>query len=245
MRVVGVIPVRLGSTRLPEKPLQEVQGKLLVQRVYEQALQVKRLQRLIIACDDRKIKKACEKFGAKVMMTSRKCRSGTERVAEVARVIRGDVFINIQGDEPLISPRTIEQVAALFRDRHVQMGTAIYKITEGHQLSDPAVVKVITGLAGQALYFSRSLVPYPRCREEKIHFYKHIGLYGYRRPFLLKLAKMKPTPLEKIESLEQLRVLEYGFTIKTVITPYDSVGVDTPEDLEKVRQLVKEVASRE
>lgn len=239
MRVIGVIPVRLGSTRLAEKPLQEIQGKLLVQRVYEQARQVKRLSRIIIACDDQKIKKACEKFGAEVIMTNKKCRSGTERVAEVARVISGDVFVNIQGDEPLINPRTIEQVVSLFSDRNVQMGTAIYKITEGHQLSDPAVVKVIVGLAGQALYFSRSLIPYPRCREEKVDFFKHIGLYGYRRSFLLQLARLKPTPLEKIESLEQLRVLEYGFTIKTVVTPYDSVGVDTPEDLERVRQMVR------
>lgn len=243
MKVIGVIPVRLGSTRLPEKPLQEIQGKLLMQRVYEQAFQVKRFDRVLIACDDKKIKDACEKFGAEVIMTKKTCRSGTERVAEVARAMRGEVFINIQGDEPFIHPHTIDQVIGLFRDKKVEMGTAMCVIKEGYQLSDPSVVKVVTNEQGYALYFSRSLIPYPRNKTEKIVFYKHIGVYGYRRSFLSKLVKFPPTPLEKIESLEQLRALEHGFTIKTVLTPHDSMGIDTPEDLERAR--IKEVASSE
>lgn len=238
MKIIGVIPARLGSTRLKEKPLQNICGKLLVQRVYEQALKAGKLDQVVIACDDLQIKKACEKFGAVVSLTGKNCRSGTDRVAEIARKTQGDVFLNIQGDEPLINPVTIDQVAGIFCDKKTQMGTAAFALKNQSEALDDSVVKVIFDVNFNALYFSRALIPYQRNRVSDGTYYKHLGIYGYRREFLLKMARWPQTLLEKTESLEQLRVLENGYKIKVVITPFDSVSVDTPEDLKKVRKLI-------
>lgn len=239
MKIVGVIPARLKSTRLPEKPLQMIQGKYLVQRVYEQAKKARYLNDVIIACDHEKIALACRQAGAKVVLTSPKCSSGTDRVAEIARKIKADVFLNIQGDEPLIDPRTIDQVVLLFKNKSVLMGTAVIPLESKSDIHDPNVVKAVLDKENNVLYFSRSPIPYQRNQVKDLILYKHLGLYGFRRGFLLKFAALPQTVLEKTESLEQLRALENGFKIKTVITKYDSIGVDTAKDLKKVCDIIR------
>ncbi|MBI5554760.1 MAG: 3-deoxy-manno-octulosonate cytidylyltransferase [Elusimicrobia bacterium] len=239
MKIIGVIPARLKSTRLPEKLLQLIQGKYLVQRVYEQARKARRLDEVIIACDYEKIAVACRKVGAKVMFTSPRCSSGTDRVAEIAKKIKADVFLNIQGDEPLIDPRTIDQVALLFRDRAVMMGTAVVPLKHKNDINDSNVVKAVLDKQHNVLYFSRSPLPYQRNQVKELVFYKHLGLYGFRREFLMKFAALPQTVLEKAESLEQLRALENGYQIRAVITGYDSLGVDTAKDLKKVCAIIR------
>jgi 3-deoxy-manno-octulosonate cytidylyltransferase (CMP-KDO synthetase) len=239
MKITGVIPARLKSTRLPEKPLQMIQGKYLVQRVYEQAQKARQLDDVIIACDDRKILSAVSAFGGNALMTSSACRSGTDRVAEIARKTKADVYLNIQGDEPLIDPRTIDQVALLFRDKSVMMGTAVIPLENKQDIPDPNVVKAVLDKQGNVLYFSRSPLPYQRNKVKELVFYKHLGLYGFRREFLLRFAALPQTVLEKSESLEQLRALENGYKIRAVITKYDSIGVDTIKDLKKVCNKIR------
>jgi 3-deoxy-manno-octulosonate cytidylyltransferase (CMP-KDO synthetase) len=234
VKIIGVIPARLRSTRLPEKPLQLIKGKYLVQRVYEQAKRARQLDDVIIACDHEKIASACRQTGAKVVLTSPDCSSGTDRVAEIARKTKADVYLNIQGDEPLIDPRTIDQVALLFRDKTVIMGTAVIPLKQKQDIPDPNVVKAVLDKQLNVLYFSRSPLPYQRNIVKDLVYYKHLGLYGFRREFLLKFAAMPQTVLEKTESLEQLRALENGYRIRAVITRYDSIGVDTAKDLKKV-----------
>jgi 3-deoxy-manno-octulosonate cytidylyltransferase (CMP-KDO synthetase) len=241
VKIIGVIPARLKSTRLPEKPLQIIKGKYLVQRVYEQAKKARHLDDVIIACDHDKIALACRRTGAKVLLTSLDCSSGTDRVAEVARKTKADVFVNIQGDEPLIDPRTIDQVARLFRDRTVLMGTAVVPLKHKQDIHDPNLVKAVLDKQCNVLYFSRSPVPYQRNQVKELVFYKHLGLYGFRREFLLRFAALPQTVLEKTESLEQLRALENGYKIRAVITKYDSIGVDTAEDLKKVCAKIRRV----
>lgn len=239
MKIIGVIPARLKSTRLPEKPLQLIKGKYLVQRVYEQANKARQLDDVIIACDHEKIASACRQAGIKAVMTSPRCSSGTDRVAEIARKTKADVFLNIQGDEPLIDPRTIDQVALLFRDKTVLMGTAVVPLQHKQDLPDPNVVKAILDKQGNVLYFSRSPIPYQRNKVKGLVYYKHLGLYGFRREFLLKFAAMPRTILEKSESLEQLRALQNGYRIRAVVTKYDSIGVDTAQDLKKVCAIIR------
>lgn len=239
MKIIGVIPARLKSTRLPEKPLQLIKGKYLVQRVYEQAKKARQLDDVIIACDHEKIAAACRKAGTKVMLTSPDCSSGTDRVAEIARKIKADVFLNIQGDEPLIDPRTIDQVAGLFRDRTVMMGTAVVSLRHKQDIIDPNVVKAVLDKQLNVLYFSRSPIPYQRNQIQDLIFYKHLGLYGFRREFLLKFAALPQTVLERAESLEQLRALENGYKIRAVMTKYDSIGIDTAQDLKKVCAIIR------
>lgn len=239
MKIIGVIPARLKSTRLPEKPLQMIEGKYLVQRVYEQAKKARHLNDVIIACDHEKIYQACQTVGAKVILTSPRCSSGTDRVAEIARKTKADVFLNIQGDEPLIDPRTIDQVALLFRDKNVIMGTAVIPLKEKQDIQDPNVVKAVLDKQSNVLYFSRSSLPYQRNVVKDLVYYKHLGLYGFRRGFLLKFAALPQTVLEKTESLEQLRALENGYRIRAVITRYDSIGVDTAKDLKKVCAIIR------
>ncbi len=239
MRIIGVIPARLKSTRLPEKPLQMIQGKYLVQRVYEQAKKARHLNEVIIACDHEKIALACRQSGAKVVLTSPKCSSGADRVAELARKIKADVFLNIQGDEPLIDPRTIDQVALLFRDQSVLMGTAVIPLESKAEIQDPNLVKAVLDQKNDVLYFSRSPIPYQRNQVKDLILYKHLGLYGFRRGFLLKFSSWPQTILEKTESLEQLRALENGYKIKAVITKHDSIGVDTAKDLKKVCDIIR------
>ena len=232
--VIIVIPARYGSTRFEGKPLAEINGKPMIYHVYQRAKKVKCVDDVIVATDDERIKKAVEAFNGKAVMTSKEHKSGTDRVAEVAERIDADIIVNVQGDEPLISPEAIEQaVMPLVENKKIRMSTLMTKITKEAEYNDHNIVKVVTDKEGFALYFSRSLIPYPRGKQ-RLNAYKHIGIYVYRKDFLIRFAAMSQTPLEQTESLEQLRVLENGFKIKVVETDYDSISVDTPRDLEVI-----------
>lgn len=237
-RVVAVIPARYKSTRLPGKPLAEICGKTLIHWVYNQARKVRNLDDVFVATDDERIKKTVEKFDGKAIMTSEKHPTGTDRIAEAIKKINADIIVNIQGDEPLFNPRSVEKlIDTLVSDkkREISMTTLMTKITNKDQYNDPNTVKVVCDKSCFALYFSRSLIPYPR-EKQNFKVYKHIGIYGFRKDFLMHYTKMKQTPLEKIESLEQLRILENGFKIKLVETDCEPISVDTPEDLEVLRK---------
>lgn len=247
MQALGVIPARYGSTRLEGKPLVDIIGKPMIQHVYENVTRSSILDDVIVATDDSKIKKVVEGFGGKAVLTSPDYTTGTDRVAEVARNLDVQVVVNIQGDEPFINPEMINEVAEpLLRDKNILMGTLMHEIKNEEDLSNPNVVKVVTDKSGFALYFSRSLIPYPR-RSEGHRAFEHIGIYSYQKDFLLKFAELKPTPLETSESLEQLRALENGYRIKVVLTKqkYIALSVDTPEDLEKARVFAKSLREKE
>lgn len=247
MQALGVIPARYGSTRLEGKPLVDIIGKPMIQHVYENVTRSSILDDVIVATDDSKIKKVVDGFGGKAVLTSPDYTTGTDRVAEVARNLDVQVVVNIQGDEPFINPEMINEVAEpLLRDKNILMGTLMHKIKNEEDLSNPNVVKVVTDKSGFALYFSRSLIPYPRYSEGHRAF-EHIGIYSYQKDFLLKFAELKPTPLETSESLEQLRALENGYRIKVVLTKqkYIALSVDTPEDLEKARVFAKSLREKE
>ena len=240
MKIYCVIPARYASTRLPGKPLADIAGKPMIQHVYERAKLAKLPAEVIVATDNELVFQAVQEFGGSVVMTASDHPTGTDRLAEVAqRLTDADVIINVQGDEPLIPPTIIDDLAALFtnnQDELVMATLASPLLTE--EQDNPAAVKVVTDLAGNALYFSRSLIPYPRNHPAELTFLKHIGIYAYRRDFLLKFAALKPTPLEQAESLEQLRALEHGYRVRVIKTEFRSVGVDTPEDLERVNQIL-------
>ena len=234
--VLGVIPARLASTRFPNKALAILAGKPMIQHVWERTLLAKTVNRLVIATDHETIYKAAVSFGAEVMMTREDHLSGTDRVAEVAYSLpQYPLIVNIQGDEPLIDPAAIDATVAGLAGSAAEMGTLKKKIEIAEELDNPNVVKVVTGADGRALYFSRSRIPFNRSGEN-IDYYKHIGLYVYRRDFLLGYSNMPVGPLEIAERLEQMRALENGHGIHVVTTNYESLGVDTPEDLELVSQ---------
>jgi 3-deoxy-manno-octulosonate cytidylyltransferase (CMP-KDO synthetase) len=239
--VIGIIPARYSSTRLPGKPLADIGGKPMIQRVYERSLMAKIFQRVLVATDDERIVAAVRAFGGEAVMTSVDHPSGSDRIAEAASGIDADIIVNIQGDEPFVSPTMMEEVVApLLADPDLPMCTLMHEIPES-SYGDPNVVKVVVNLKGEALYFSRSLIPYPR-RKEGHRAFEHVGIYAYRRDFLFAYTKMAPTPLERLESLEQLRVLENGYRLKVVLTnapDYIPLSIDTIEDLEKARELVK------
>lgn len=238
MRVLGMIPARYGSKRFPGKPLAMLQGKPLVQWVYERAKKSKYLSRIIVATDDVRIMRLVWKFGGEAMLTSKNARSGTDRIAEAAKKMAGEIVVNIQGDEPLIRPQTIDAVVlALRKESRLLMATAATRLRNISECQSPQVVKVVLDRHSNALYFSRSLIPFYLNYYAKI-FYKHIGIYAYRKNFLLRFSKWKQTPLELAESLEQLRALEYGTRIKVVLVHQHSYGVDNKEDLAKVKRLL-------
>lgn len=233
---IGIIPARLAATRLPNKPLLDIAGKPMVQWVYERAKCVK-LDDVFIATPDEEIFACVESFGGKAVMTSAAHRSGTDRLAEAAESLDADLIVNIQGDEPLLDPGAVDAlVEAMTRFPDVPMGSLMCPL-EVEEDDDPAVVKVVTDQQGFALYFSRARIPYPRDREAA-EPKKHIGIYAYRRDFLLAFPNMPPTPLEKAESLEQLRALENGYRIIMVETTFSPTSVDTPEDLDRVRKIL-------
>jgi 3-deoxy-manno-octulosonate cytidylyltransferase (CMP-KDO synthetase) len=206
----------------------------MIQYVYERARKASLPHRVLVATDDERIMKAVLNFNGEAIMTAKTHRSGTDRLAEVARKEDSDIVVNVQGDEPLIEPNMIDEVVKpMLEDPEIHMATLKHKIKDLEELKSPHVVKVITDVKERALYFSRSSIPYFRNEKKRI-YYRHIGLYAYRRTFLLKFASLPPTPLEQAEELEQLRALEHGFTIKVVETKYESIGVDTPEDLKEV-----------
>ena len=241
MKIVCVIPARYASTRLPGKPLADIAGKPMVVRTYERALLAQKPSEVIVAVDDERVKIAVETAGGKAVMTAKDHPTGTDRLAEVAEKFPdADVIINIQGDEPLIDPQIIDDLAQVFvDDENLQMATVKTPMLE-EEKNKPSNVKVITDKNDFALYFSRSLIPYPR-ENMGVTVYKHIGIYGYRRDFLLQYAKMQPTPLEQTESREQLRALENGNKIKVITTNKHFVGVDTPEDLAEVNKIYQQL----
>lgn len=258
MKAVGVIPARYASSRFPGKPLASLCGRPLIHHVYERARQSKTLTRVVVATDDLRIRDVVAAFGGEVQLTGAHHPSGTDRVAEVAASVASELIVNIQGDEPLIEPAMIDEAVSPFFDASsLTMGTLCYRLESEEAWQSPHVVKVVRDRQGFALYFSRAAIPYDRVESRgsrvegkglpgpqlptlrsRPFWYKHIGLYVYRRDFLLELARLPPTPLEEREGLEQLRALEYGYRIKVVETQYDSVGVDTPEDLARVEQIV-------
>lgn len=246
-RVVGVIPARYGSTRLPGKPLKLIGGVSLIERVYLRAREAAVLDDLLVATDDVRIHEAVRAFGGTSVITSPSHPSGTDRLAEAMANIRADIVVNIQGDQPFIDPVMIEEVVLpLTGDTTLPMATLMYPIQREEDLHDAGVVKVVTDLAGHALYFSRSLLPYPRTNRPH-RVYEHVGLYAYRRDFLFKLASLSPTPLEEVESLEQLRVLEHGYRIRVVETrsrdhAFAGFSIDTQDDLERAESMLRERA---
>ena len=247
MRITAVIPARYASSRFPGKPLHLILGKTMIERVYRQVVQTPSVNRVIVATDDQRILEAVRAFGGEAVMTRPDHATGTDRLAEVAAGLEADLIVNIQGDEPLIDPRMIETaIAPLVADSRIPMGTLKTALDSYQEFQDPNVVKVVTDRQGFALYFSRSPIPY--CRDLETSFSqacKHIGLYVYQRDFLLKYASLPPTPLEMLEKLEQLRVLEHGYRIHVAETSLISIGVDVPDDVLRVeRQLLAELSEQ-
>lgn len=238
MKVLCVIPARYESARFPGKPLADIAGKPMIQHVYEQAVKAKRPSEVVVATDSGLVEAAVLKFGGKAVLTSPDHPSGTDRIAEVALMYPDvDIIVNVQGDESMIPPEIIDRMADAFEDG-IDMATMKVVMKE-EDYNNPAVVKVVTDSKGYALYFSRSLIPYPRNKTECLKIYKHVGIYAYRRSFLLKYAALAPTPLERVEGLEQLRALENGYKIKVLESNFQGIGVDTPEDLAAVNKLMK------
>lgn len=249
MKVTAVIPARYASTRFPGKPLAPILGKPMIEHVYERVASSSTVEQVIVATDDQRIEKAVRSFGGEVMMTRDDHPTGTDRLAEVAAQLDSDLVVNVQGDEPMIDPLMIDQaVKPLLRDESILMGTLMSRIDDAQDFYNPNVVKVVTDRSGFALYFSRAPIPWPRDfsaeelsqRLAGIDLFRHIGLYVYRREFLLKYPGLPKTPLEGLESLEQLRALEHGVRLYVAETSTVSHGVDTPEDLERVAALMRE-----
>jgi 3-deoxy-manno-octulosonate cytidylyltransferase (CMP-KDO synthetase) len=250
MKITAIIPARFASVRFAGKVLADILGKPMVQHVYERTAKATMVSEVIVATDDERVAAAVRTFGGRVEMTDKGHETGTDRLAEVAARLDSDIIVNVQGDEPLIEPAMIDEaIKPLVEDSSVLMGTLKSRIKTLHDFLSQNVVKVVTDRAGFALYFSRS--PLPNFRDKwndlkdekfvsgKILCYKHVGLYVYRRDFLLQYARMSPTFLELAEKLEQLRVLENGYRIKVVETEFETIGVDTPGDLEKVVERLK------
>ncbi len=233
--VLCVIPARLESTRLPRKLLRTIDGKPLIQFAYEHAKSAKSVGRVLVACDHESIKSCVEAFGGEAVLTGTHHTSGTERIAEVARKIPAEIIVNLQGDEPLMRPEVVDQVVGVLQgDPDCNMSSACIRKKDPAEFVNPNVVKVTKDGAGYALYFSRSPIPHDR-QKRAADYFKHLGIYGYRRDFLLQFVSWGPSALEEREKLEQLRVLENGFRIKLVETIHDSIGVDTEEDLNMVQ----------
>ncbi len=239
MGALVVIPARYGSTRFPGKPLALLRGKPVIQHVYEQAVRARRADAVVVATDDRRILEAVERFGGRAVMTSPDARSGTERAAEAARARSEAVIINVQGDEPLVQPEMVDQLAEyLERHRAVPMASVMTRLRRGEDAANPNVVKVVVDRDGFALYFSRAPIPF--MRQETSPFFKHIGVYGFQRHFLLQFPHLDPTPLEQAEQLEQLRALEHGYRLKLLETAHDTAGVDTPDDLARIEAMMSQ-----
>jgi 3-deoxy-manno-octulosonate cytidylyltransferase (CMP-KDO synthetase) len=240
MKVLGVIPARYASTRFEGKALADILGKPMIQRVYERAINAKTVNELVVATDDQRIFDTVKNFGGKVIMTSQHP-TGTDRIAEVARNSDTDIIVNIQGDEPLIEPAMIDEaVQPLLDDTTVDLSTLVHRINSEEEYRNPNVVKVAVTRSGFAMYFSRSPIPYVKSNTGNIPIYRHVGLYVYRRYALLDFAQKPPAPFETSEGLEQLRFLENGYRMKVVETQYSSIGVDTPDDLEKVKKMMSD-----
>lgn len=239
VKILGVIPARLHSKRLPGKMLADISGEALICRALRQVKKSHYLDEVIVATDSKMIVRAVEKCGGKPIITSKKHRSGTERVAEIAKIFKDyEIVINIQGDNPLVSPKTIDKIArALIEDKNIKMATIASPIKNEKELKKSSVVKTVVDKNSYAIYFSRSVVPFAKGPYK--YYLKHHGIYGFRRGFLLQYSRWRPGPLELAEDLEQLRVLEHGYKIKVVIGKFDDIEVNTKEDLKLVRQIIK------
>jgi 3-deoxy-manno-octulosonate cytidylyltransferase (CMP-KDO synthetase) len=242
--VVAIIPARYGSTRFPAKMIKDLCGKPLVLHTYERCCEAETIGRAIIAVDDPRVEEALKPYGVPVMMTRPDHASGTDRIAEVAERLETELIVNVQGDEVMISPRVIDQVAGALMDKpEAVMATARHRLPDPAKYNNPNNVKVVCDQEGMALYFSRSPIPHVRDEADRaaghLEHWLHIGIYGFRRDFLLTYAGLPQTTLEKLEKLEQLRVIENGYKIAVVDTEYESIGVDTPEDFEAVRAMLE------
>jgi 3-deoxy-manno-octulosonate cytidylyltransferase (CMP-KDO synthetase) len=243
--VLIVIPARYASVRFPGKPLAEILGKPMIQHVFEGSARARHASRVIVATEDERIKTAVEAAGGEAILTRADHRTGTDRVAEVAAHVPAQIYINVQGDEPLIDAETIDAVAAaMLEDESIQLATPCSAITQKNDIMDPNIVKVVRDFDGNALYFSRAPIPWVRDTGARVaaSHWKHIGLYGYRRDTLLEFPTLPPGELERIEQLEQLRWLENGFHMQVVETEYDPVSVDLLADVEKVERILGERA---
>lgn len=243
--VIGVIPARYGSTRLPGKPLARIAGKAMLQRVYDQCRASSLLSAVVVATDDDRIVQAVQAFGGRAVMTRPDHISGTDRVAEAIAGVDGAIVVNIQGDQPFVTPAMIDEtVQPLLDDPALDIATLRYRITNEADIADPGVVKVVTDLRGRALYFSRSLIPYPREAVEH-GVYEHVGLYAYRREALMRIIQLAPTVLERVEALEQLRWLEHGLAIHVADSAAEDMAfhgfsVDTPDDVARAEAMLRE-----
>jgi 3-deoxy-manno-octulosonate cytidylyltransferase (CMP-KDO synthetase) len=241
LKVLVVIPARYASVRFPGKPLTPIAGQPMIQRVVERARQAQLVSKVVVATDDDRIKTAVEAFGGEAILTRSDHRNGTDRVAEVAAHIEAEIYVNVQGDEPLIDPGTIDAVVeAMQGDEAMQIATPAIAIHHQNDIMDPNVVKVVRDFDGNGLYFSRAPIPWVRERDDSVvvQHWKHLGLYGFRRSVLIEYPTLPPGELEKIEQLEQLRWLENGFRIGVVETEHDAVSVDIPSDVERVEKLI-------
>ena len=240
MNVIGVIPARYESSRFPGKPLADILGKSMIQRVYEQCVASTLMDVVIVATDDQRIFDKVEEFGGRVKMTRSDHISGTDRIAEVAADFdEADIIINIQGDEPMIDPAQIDQLVSMIKDKAADIGTLGRWIDDDYAINNPNVVKVISDTSGKAKYFSRATIPFKRS-DKAIKYLQHIGIYGFRNEILQQLTTLAPSDLEQSESLEQLRWLENGYDIYIEMSDYLNIGVDTPADLEHIVNLLKE-----
>lgn len=241
--VIAVIPARYASTRLPGKALAQIAGQPMIQRVVERVRQAQNVSRVLVATDDDRIKRAVEGSGGEALLTRTDHRTGTDRVAEVAAHVPGEIYVNIQGDEPLIDPETVDRVVSeMLEDESTQVATPCSAIKDKNDIMDPNVTKVVRDFEGNALYFSHAPVPWVRDKKDEtvaVKFWKHIGLYAFRRDALLEFPTLPPGELERIEQLEQLRWLENGFRIRVVETEYDAVSVDVPEDIARVEKILR------
>jgi 3-deoxy-manno-octulosonate cytidylyltransferase (CMP-KDO synthetase) len=239
MRAIAVIPARLASTRMPRKVLREIAGRPMLAWVYEAARSSQLVGDVIVATDSDEVMEVCRQNGWKARLTSCQHRSGTDRVYEVACSVSADVYVNVQGDEPLARPEHLEALLASMKDGSVLIST-IKTPASAADIDNPSAVKVVTDLAGRALYFSRATIPYDRDRSGQPRHFKHLGFYAYRKPALERFCALPESSLERSERLEQLRFLENGIPIYVAETPYDTIGVDTEEDLQRVEKMLKD-----
>lgn len=241
MKILGIIPARYGSTRFEGKPLALINGKMMIQRVYEQACKADRLSEVVVATDDERIYNAVLGFGGKAVMTSTNHKSGTDRCREVVDKVGAgfEAVINIQGDEPYINPLQINQIAELISDKDTPIASLCKPVHDAEELASPNAVKVVFDKNGKALYFSRFAIPYLRNKVERT-FYKHIGIYAYKTLTLREISALPQSGLELAESLEQLRWLENGYTVRMGVTEFESFSVDVPEDITKIESVIKE-----
>jgi 3-deoxy-manno-octulosonate cytidylyltransferase (CMP-KDO synthetase) len=244
-QIWAVIPARYAATRLPGKPLVEIAGKPMIQRVWEQVRQAKNISRVVVATDDDRIRTVVEKFGGEAIMTRSDHATGTDRIAEVAASHEAGIFINVQGDEPLVSPEAVDALAeAISGDPEVQLATLAVALKTPADIMDPNIVKVVLDFDDNALYFSRAPIPWVRDKGTATHarHLKHLGLYAYRRSALIEYNTLPPGDLERVEQLEQLRWLENGFKIRVAETEHDSVSVDVPDDVARIEKLLRNSA---